>query len=122
MDKPSKLQVVAVILIALLVLGVGWLIYGAIEGYQIHEDTLTIKEAVKKTSGSESRNVEYFLFTDKGYFSVGGPVDADGTPYAWKNAYNMTGQLVRVRYFGEGLYHIEALGRWRTIYEVHRID
>jgi hypothetical protein len=92
-----------------------------IEGNIIYETTLTIKEAVKKTSGGETRNVEYFIFTDKGYFSVGGPVDADGTPYAWKNAQNMTGQLVRIKYFSEGLWHIEAWGRYLTIYEVHRI-
>lgn len=121
MDKPSKLQVVVIILVALLFIGVGRLIYGEIEGYQIYEGTLTIKEAIRKTAGGETRTVEYFLFTDKGYFSVGGPVDADGTPYAWKNAGNLTGQLVRVRYFGEGLYHIEAWGRYLTIYEVHPI-
>ena len=121
MWKPSKGEAVAVILIALFLLGIGRLIYGVIESYQIYEGTLTIKEAIKKTAGGETRTVEYFLFTDKGYFSVGGPVDADGTPYAWKNAENLTGQLVRVRYFGEGLYHIEAWGRYLTIYEVHAI-
>jgi hypothetical protein len=121
MNRPSAWTIAGVIILALIILGVGRLIWSAPEWFAVHEEQMTIIDAVRKTSGGESRKVDYFLSTDKGYFFIGGPIDADGTPYAWNQAENMTGQMVKVKYYGAGMWNVEAWGWYRTIYEVHKI-
>jgi hypothetical protein len=121
MRQPTGWETIGIIILILVIAGIGRLIWSAPEWFAIHEEQAKIIEAVKKTSGGESRKVDYFLVTDKGYFNVGGPVDSDGTPYAWNQAENMTGQMVKIKYYGAGMWNVEAWGWYRTIYEVHRI-
>jgi hypothetical protein len=65
--------------------------------------------------------VQYYIYTDKGYFWVGGPVDADGAPYAWKLADNLKGERVNVKYYGAGWYWIDAWMWYPSVYEIHKL-
>ncbi|MDO8558778.1 MAG: hypothetical protein Q7R84_00390 [bacterium] len=87
----------------------------------VHEDQVLILDAVKKTSGGETRLVSYYIYTDKGYFWIGGPVDADGTPYVWKIADNFKGKKVTVKYYAAGWYWIDAWMWYPTVYEMHEL-
>lgn len=86
---------------------------------EVHEDQVTVLDTVRKTYGAETRTVEYYLYTDKGYFKVGGPVNAEGTPYAWKLANDLRGKTVTVKYYGAGWYRIDAWMWYPYVYEIH---
>ena len=87
----------------------------------VHEDQVTIIDAVKKTYGSETRTVDYYIYTDKGYFWIGGPVGADGTPHAWKLANDFKGKRVTIKYYGAGWYRIDAWRWYPYVYEIHEL-
>lgn len=126
MGKPSKMQVVGGLLIGIALCSIGygfyWWIGGWAQSLTVHEEQMLIIETKQKSTAGEAFASEYFIFTDKGYFRVGGPTDEHGIPYAWQSANNQTGKLVTVKYYGEGLHHVEAWGWYRTIFEVHTIN
>lgn len=89
--------------------------------FKVHEEQVVIREAIRKTAGGETREVEYFLYTNKGYFRVGGPVDAEGIPYVWQLAKENEGKLVLIRYYGGGVWRIDAWAWYPSAYEVHTV-
>jgi len=120
---PNIWTVAAVLLIGLVICGIGyglyWWIGGWVQSLTVHEEKMLIVETKQKSKAGEAFASEYWIFTNKGYFKVGGPTDEHGEPYVWGRAVNQTSKWVTVKYYGEGMHHIDAWGWYPTIFEIY---
>ena len=107
---------VAVAIVVIVVIGAGG--YLMWDKVRPREDQVFIKDAVKKTAGGESRTVEYFIYTDKGYFLISSPVDSEAVPHVWNIAEANIGNKVIIKYYD---WRVDGWGWYPKITQIHTI-